>query len=257
MIKTSRRDWIAGAMASTALLYAGSAAAQAYPQRPVRVIVPYAPGGGTDVFSRLLAAQMEREFRPDADHRQPRRRRQHHRHPGGGERTARRLHDRDGRQRLRDQSRPVQGQAALRHAPRFHPGVVAIADATGVVREPVLAVQDRAGADRVCQGQSGQADICIGRHRNRHSPRRRAVPAGDGDRDRDHPLPRRRSSARGFPVGQGRLHVRGGSQHSRAHVGRKGAWIGYDARARAAAAGYSEHGGARLRQRRLPRARWA
>ena len=62
MIKINRRDWIAGAMASTALLCARSAAAQAYPQRPVRVIVPYAPGGGTDVFSRLLAAQMEREF---------------------------------------------------------------------------------------------------------------------------------------------------------------------------------------------------
>src|SRR3981081_4921112 len=62
MIKINRRDWIAGAMASTALLHARPAAAQAYPQRAVRIIVPYAPGGGTDVFSRLLAAQMEREF---------------------------------------------------------------------------------------------------------------------------------------------------------------------------------------------------
>src|SRR5436190_23581370 len=62
MIKMSRRDWIAGATASTALLCARSAAAQAYPQRAVRLIVPYAPGGGTDVFSRLLAAQIEREF---------------------------------------------------------------------------------------------------------------------------------------------------------------------------------------------------
>src|SRR6476620_3958776 len=62
MIKLSRRGWIAGAMASTALLCARSAAAQAYPQRAVRIIVPYAPGGGTDVFSRLIAQQMEREF---------------------------------------------------------------------------------------------------------------------------------------------------------------------------------------------------
>ena len=36
--------------------------AQAYPQRPVKLIVPYAPGGGTDVFSRLMAQQIEREF---------------------------------------------------------------------------------------------------------------------------------------------------------------------------------------------------
>jgi tripartite-type tricarboxylate transporter receptor subunit TctC len=43
-------------------LHAREATAQTYPQRPVRLIVPYAPGGGTDVFSRLLAAQIEREF---------------------------------------------------------------------------------------------------------------------------------------------------------------------------------------------------
>src|SRR5215470_5378240 len=61
MIAVSRRAWLAGAAASV-LLRAGEAAAQSYPQRAVRIIVPYAPGGGTDVFSRLLAAQMEREL---------------------------------------------------------------------------------------------------------------------------------------------------------------------------------------------------
>jgi tripartite-type tricarboxylate transporter receptor subunit TctC len=64
MTTVSRRAWITGAVAvsGAALLRAREAAAQAYPQRPVKIIVPYAAGGGTDVFSRLLAAQIEREL---------------------------------------------------------------------------------------------------------------------------------------------------------------------------------------------------
>jgi tripartite-type tricarboxylate transporter receptor subunit TctC len=64
MTTMSRRAWMTAATAvcGCVLLRAGEAAAQAYPQRPVKIIVPYAAGGGTDVFSRLLAAQIEREL---------------------------------------------------------------------------------------------------------------------------------------------------------------------------------------------------
>jgi tripartite-type tricarboxylate transporter receptor subunit TctC len=48
--------------AAMACMSATPAFAQAYPQRAIKLIVPYAPGGGTDVFSRLLASQIEREL---------------------------------------------------------------------------------------------------------------------------------------------------------------------------------------------------
>jgi tripartite-type tricarboxylate transporter receptor subunit TctC len=38
------------------------ARAQSYPERPVRVIVPYAPGGPTDVFGRLIAQKLSEQL---------------------------------------------------------------------------------------------------------------------------------------------------------------------------------------------------
>jgi len=41
-----------------ALGVAGHAAAQGYPERPVRFIVPFPPGGGTDTFARVVSAKL-------------------------------------------------------------------------------------------------------------------------------------------------------------------------------------------------------
>src|SRR5437879_12338983 len=40
------------------LLFAGSALAQDYPNRPVKIIVPYAPGGSTDIIGRIVARRL-------------------------------------------------------------------------------------------------------------------------------------------------------------------------------------------------------
>ena len=47
------------AIAGILLALNGTASAQAiYPSKPVRLIVPYAPGGGTSVVSRLLGQKL-------------------------------------------------------------------------------------------------------------------------------------------------------------------------------------------------------
>ena len=41
---------------------AGGAFAQAFPAKPVRLVVAFAPGGATDTFSRVTAADMSKSL---------------------------------------------------------------------------------------------------------------------------------------------------------------------------------------------------
>jgi tripartite-type tricarboxylate transporter receptor subunit TctC len=51
----SRYGW---ALLAATLLLAGAASAQTYPAKPVRFIIPFPPGGPTDILGRIVAAQL-------------------------------------------------------------------------------------------------------------------------------------------------------------------------------------------------------
>ncbi|MCS6892701.1 MAG: tripartite tricarboxylate transporter substrate binding protein [Rhodovarius sp.] len=51
------------ALLAAPLLLAPAAAQEAWPSRPVTLLVPWAPGGSNDVLARLLAPQLEARFR--------------------------------------------------------------------------------------------------------------------------------------------------------------------------------------------------
>lgn len=59
LLPVSRRTGLLTVMGGTLAL---PAFAQAWPRRPVRIIVPYAAGGGTDAFARILAESLSGEL---------------------------------------------------------------------------------------------------------------------------------------------------------------------------------------------------
>jgi len=56
----ARRTFLLGVASTCAC---SPALAQDYPSKPVRMIVPYAPGGATDILGRLLAARIDQELK--------------------------------------------------------------------------------------------------------------------------------------------------------------------------------------------------
>ena len=58
---TTRRTLLATSLALPALVH-GAAAQGAYPERPIRVVVPWPPGGSTDVLCRILCEQLSQKL---------------------------------------------------------------------------------------------------------------------------------------------------------------------------------------------------
>jgi tripartite-type tricarboxylate transporter receptor subunit TctC len=56
----TRRSLLAVSIA--VLLPIGDTAAQDWPQRPVRIIVPFGPGGGSDIIGRIVAQSLQEKL---------------------------------------------------------------------------------------------------------------------------------------------------------------------------------------------------
>ncbi len=55
----NRRTWCAWALTSVVV----AAQAQGFPERPISIVVPFPPGGTTDILARLLAEKMTRDLK--------------------------------------------------------------------------------------------------------------------------------------------------------------------------------------------------
>ena len=75
--------------ALAALALAGAAHAQTYPTKPVKLVVPFAPGGSSEIVARSIAAEMSKGLGQSVYRREQARRRRQHRDGGGRARRAR------------------------------------------------------------------------------------------------------------------------------------------------------------------------
>ncbi len=168
------------ALACGASALAADAAAQAWPARPIRLIVPFPPGGATDANARAIAKEMEPVLGQPLviDNR------------GGanaiigceiaGQVRARRLHLDAHLRGVRDQPEHLQ-EAAIRHEPRLHP------DHESDRRTGLAPRRERCGAREIGHRidrarEKAEAFVRLARGRQRAAPHRRRVHGARGDR---------------------------------------------------------------------------
>ena len=153
-----------------------------WPQRPLRIIIPTAPGGSPDIASRLHRRQDHRAAWPvdrggEHDHRRRRCRPAARREVGAG-----RLYAGDADRRLCDPGRGAE-EPAIRAAQGFRLHHLGGALSDGLFGAAGFADQELQGHDRARQGRSRQGQLRHRRRRQRLSSARQVDRQCRGRRD--------------------------------------------------------------------------
>ena len=145
-----------------------AAVAQGYPNKPVKIIVPFSPGTAADIAARVLGARLVGSVGAGRRHREPGGGGGQHRRRGRRQGGAGRLHAGHARHQSRDQPEPVQGHA-VRHPARLQADRARRGRAARDRRESEVPAEHDPGADRGGEGAPGRDQLRLGRQRQRHA----------------------------------------------------------------------------------------
>ena len=184
-------------VAALGRLRTGRRLAQSYPTKPIHIMVGFAPGGPADVMARLIAQRLPALLGQSVIVENK---------PGAGGTIAAKLvseSDPDGYTLLLGNTSTlvisplVYRNVGYDPAKGFAPVALLGTTSNLLVVNPSVRGEIGPGADRAGQGQSGQAQLFVARHRHAAASDRRAVQAARRRRHRARALQgRRRSPAR-------------------------------------------------------------
>ena len=182
-------------------LFATLAAAQAYPAKPVRLVIPFPPGGSNDVVGRVIAAQLTDRLGQTMVVENTA--------AGGGivgiNATAKARAD-GYTVLLVSVGYPVSialGRMPLESLQWFTPVATVATGPSLLVVPAAMPVEHAQGSRRPGQAQARGAQRERGRPRELPASRHRAVPASGGDQHRHRPVQGRRAGAHRYDRGPG------------------------------------------------------